>query len=226
MDNLDIKQFNTACDDFVSGKYILANIKVKAIINTINTSEKLTSLVSNCLNGFDFGASFRESVTSAGLVLPHDEKQVIAYCFNVLYNLNEGTVTFLDFLTKYFATSKTSGGDEFKMFAASIIEPFKKAVNKEYETVYQMTPTEDYKNNLFHKLSRVAEANILEIDDIRLKDIEKEELEYLLNAMIKACDNNDKQLIYAIMVGLDYFVKSNKRAKQVYLQLKDCFSIN
>lgn len=223
MDNLDLKQFNLACDDFVSGKYILANIKVKALINCINSNEKLTSLVSNCLEGFDFASTFRESVTSSGIRLPHGDKNIIAYCFNILYNLDEGTVTFLDFLSKYFASSKTSGGEEFKLFASTILGPFKVAVNKLYEEVYQMTAIEDCENNLYHKLARVAEGNIKLIDGIRLKEIEREELQYLLTAIIKASDNNDTELIYALMVGMDYFTKLNKRAKDIYLQLKDCF---
>ena len=108
MDNLDLIQFNNACDDFVAGKYILANIKVKSIINSINASEKLTDLVSNSLEGFDFGVKFRESISSEGLTLPHGDKSVIAYCFNILYNLDEGTVTFIDFLSKYFSKSESA----------------------------------------------------------------------------------------------------------------------
>ena len=89
-----------------------------------------------------------------------------------------------------------------------------------------MTSTEDYQNNLFHKLSRVAEANINVLDEIKLKEIEREELHYLLNAIVEASDKNDKKMIYALMVGMDYFVKANKRAKDIYLQLKDCFAID
>ena len=226
MDNLDLKQFNIACQDFIAGKYILANIKLKTLINSINSSEKLTDLVSNCLDGFDFGLAFKESVTSEGLHLPHGDKQVIAYCFNILYNLDEGTVTFLDFLSKYFGSSKLSGGEEFKLFSTTIIEPFKRAINNEYKLLYQMTKSEEYQNNLYHKLANVAKINLNEIDDIKLKDIEKDELRYLLDAIIISSERNDKKTIYALMVGIDYFVKNNKRAKHIYLQLKDCFSIN
>ena len=143
-----------------------------------------------------------------------------------MYNLNEGTITFLDFLSKYFASSKLSGGEEFKVFANTIIEPFKRAVNNEYKLTYEMTASEDYKNNLYHKLARVAEANISDIDNVKLKEIEKEELVYLLNAIVDASSRNDKKMIYAIMVGFEYFVKCNKRAKDIYLQLKDCFTQN
>ena len=226
MDNLDLIQFNSACDDFIAGKYILANIKVKALINTINDSEKLTTLVSNCLDGFDFSEMFRESVSSTGLTLPTNDKALIAYCFNVLYNLDVGTVTFLDFLTKYFSSDALDGGQEFKLFVNTIIVPFNKAINSEYLRLYEMTCTEDYQNNLYHKLENVAQANLNNIDNIKLKDIEKEELELLLNAIIQASDKNDKKLIYALMIGLEYFVKANQRARDIYLQLKDCFTIN
>lgn len=226
MDNLDLKQFNLACEDFVAGKYILANIKVKALINSINSSEKLTELVSNSLDGFDFGLAFKESVTSEGLQLPQGDKNIIAYCFNILYNLDEGTITFLDFLSKYFSSAKLSGGEEFKLFALTIIEPFKQAINNEYALMYEMTASEDYQNNLYHKLANVAEVNINNLDEIKLKEIEKEELHYLLSAIMEASEKNDKKLIYALMVGMDYFVKHNKRARDIYLQLKDCFTRN
>ncbi len=226
MDNLDLKQFNSACEDFIAGKYILANIKVKALISVITNSEPLKSLVSTSLDGFDFAKVFKDSITSEGLSLPHGDKNIIAYCFNILYNLNEGTITFLDFLSKYFSSAKLSGGEEFKVFANTIIEPFKLAINNEYKLTYEISASDDYKNNLYHKLASVAEANIANIENVKLKEIEKEELQYLLTAIIEASERNDKKLIYAIMVGLEYFVKYNKRAKDIYLQLKDCFTQN
>lgn len=226
MDNLDLKQFNLACEDFISGKYILANIKVKALINAVHSSEKLTDLISNSLENFEFNIEFRNSVTSNGLKLPVDDKSIIAYCFNILYNIDVGTITFLDFLNKYFVSSKMSGGEEFKLFANTIIEPFKKAVNNEYINTYEMTSSIDYQNNIYHKLMNVAQININNIDEFRLKDIEREELQYLLNGIIDASEKNDKKLVYALMVGMEYFVKYNKRAREVFLQLKDCFTIN
>lgn len=226
MDNLDLKQFNLACEDFIAGKYILANIKVKALINSVHSSEKLTDLISNSLEGFDFNSAFRSSVTSSGLELPMDNKQRIAYCFNILYNLDVGTITLMDFLNKYFASSRMTGGEEFKLFATTIIEPFKKAINDEYINMYEITSSVDYQNNIYHKLMNVAQVNLNNIDEFRLKEIEQEELEYLLQGMIDASEKNDKKLVYALMVGLEYFVKYNKRAREVYLQLKDCFTIN
>ena len=227
MANLELSKFNTACDELIAGKYILANIKIKNLINTINQNEQLTSLISSSLDNFDFDMAFKSSVTPSGLQPPIDDKSVIAYCFNILYNLDVGTISILDFLSKYFSSAKTSGGEEFKMFVNTIVFPLKKAVNNQYAEIIKedeqdIVPQDD----LCYKLVNVAQANIANLDEIRLKQIEKEELELLLNAMIEAGESNNKNLIYAVMVGLEYFVKSNKRAKGIYLQLKDCFTIN
>lgn len=224
--NLDLTQFNKACEEFINGKYILANIKIKALINEINNSSQLTDLVSGCLDGFDFATTWRESVTSQGLILPNDDKSIVGYCFNVLYNLDQGTITLLDLLNKYFSSSKLSGGEEFKLFANTIVEPFKTAINKLYNSTYVNTETHEYQSNVYHKLIGVADVNLNSIDEIKLKDIEREELQLLLNAIKDASEKSNQKLVYAIMVGIDYFTKHNKRARSIYLQLQDCFTRN
>lgn len=226
MENIDLKQFNDACEDFLAGKYILANIKLKALLQTINSSEKLTDIVSASLDDFNFDSTFRESIASGRIILPTQDKDIVAYCFNILYNLDIGTITFLDFLNRYFASEELSGGEEFKLFASTIIKPFCDAVNRLYTQTYLLSETVDYQSNIYHKLMKVAEANIENIDELRLKEIESEELVLLLNALITASEKSDKKLVYAVMVGLEYFTKANKRAKGVYLQLKDCFTRN
>ena len=225
MDNLDLKKFNQACDEFASGKYILANVKIKAILSTISDSAKFTELVTECLQDFDFKLAFQNSITEQGLMLPTGDKCVVAYCFNLLYNLNNGRINFLDFLTKYFSKEDVKG-EEFNDFVSNILTPFKNSVNALYQQMYLMTESEDYQNNLFHKLTNIAKCNLDIIDDFKLKEIQKDELSLLLNAMMLASDKNDRKTVYALMVGIEYFTKANKGVKNLYLQLKDCFLRN
>lgn len=226
MDNLDLKQFNQACDEFISGKYILANLKIKSIINCVSENPKLTDLIADCLKDFDFRLAFQTSITEQGLQLPQGEKCITAYCFNVLYNIDNGSVNFLDFLSKYFSGEDITSGEEFRLFVDSIIIPFKTSVNVLYEDMYLMTESEDYQNNVFHKIENVAKCNLDIVDTLKLKEIAKDELDLLLNAFITASDKNDLKTIYALMVGLEYFAKLNKGARSIYLQLKDCFLQN
>ncbi len=226
MDNLELKQFNDACEEFLLGKYILASLKIKAIINTINNSNHLSDILENALSELDFDIAFTQSVTEHGLVLPKTDKQIIAYCYHVLYNIDEGTISFLEFLNKYFSYNHDTGIDQFKLFADTIIKPFSEAVNRLYLKTYSISETVDYQSNVYHKLINVAQIHIDNINDLKLKEIEKEELALLLKALINQSEKSDKKQVYALMVGLEYFVKCNKRAKDIYLQLKDCFIQN
>ena len=225
MDNLDLKKFNQACDEFANGKYILANVKIKAILSAISDSAKFTDLITECLQDFDFKLAFQDSITEQGLILPTGDKCVVGYCFNLLYNINNGSINFLDFLTTYFSKEDVKG-EEFKDFVACIITPFKTAVNALYQEMYLMTDSEDYQNNLFHKLTNISKCNLDIIDDFKLKEIQKDELSLLLNAMMLASDKNDRKIVYALMVGIEYFAKANKGAKTLYLEFKDCFLRN
>lgn len=226
MQNNDLKQFNNACNDFLSGKYILANIKLKAILQSINENEKLTDIVSDCIDGFNFDDKFRESIISGRIILPATDKDIIAYCFNILYNLDIGTVGLMDFINKYFTSDELSGGEEFKLFTNTIIKPFNEAINRLYTQTYLLSDSIDYQSNIYHKLMNISKVNIDNIEKFKLKEIESEELTLLLTALSDACEKSNKKLVYALMVGIEYFVKINKRAKEVYLQLKDCFARN
>lgn len=226
MQNNDLKQFNNACNDFLSGKYILANIKLKAILQSINENEKLTDIVSDCIDSFNFDDKFRESIISGRIILPATDKDIIAYCFNILYNLDIGTVGLMDFINKYFTSDELSGGEEFKLFTNTIIKPFNEAINRLYTQTYLLSDSIDYQSNIYHKLMNISKVNIDNIEKFKLKEIESEELTLLLTALSDACEKSNKKLVYALMVGVEYFVKINKKAKEVYLQLKDCFARN
>ena len=78
--------FNNACDEFISGKYILADIKINSILNIISNDEKISNIVASCIDNYDFNTAFanaqREYENDSSLVLPTDERQVIAFVYN------------------------------------------------------------------------------------------------------------------------------------------------
>lgn len=226
MDSIELKQFNKACEDFLLGKYILANIKIKALLDTIGNNNRLTEIAEKALSELDFTSAFNASITDSGLMLPTEDNQIIAYCYHVLYNIDMGTVSFLDFLNNYFSHDNNTGTDQFKLFADTIIKPFNKAINNIFESTYSKTVTEDEQVNVYHKLKGVAQVNLDNIELVKLKGVEKEELSLLLKAIVIQSERCDKKQVYALMVGLEYFAKFNKKARNIYLQLKDCFEQN
>ena len=64
------------------------------------------------------------------------------------------------------------------------------------------------------------------IDSCKLNMNQKEEFTMLLNSLHMASEKNDKKLVFSLMIGIDYFSKSNKKARNAYYMLEECFENN
>ena len=131
----ELKPFNNICDEFVSGKYILVDIKISSILKLIAEDEKLTNIVNSCLNDYNFVEEFKKHSAlnnqTPYITLPSTEKEVVAFVYNLLYKFKAGNIDFYQFLTTYF-NADNDNNKEFSEFAKSIIIPFKNAINVIY----------------------------------------------------------------------------------------------
>ncbi len=224
MNNIqELIPFNTACDEFIAGRYILAGVKINSLMQLIARDEKLTDIVSTALKGYDFNSAFEKSLENDTLTLPTNDMELIAYVFNLLYRFDNKILNFYDFITKYFDYGTDIAGKEFYNFSNSVIIPFKEAVNKAYSKRHIIVDTNEYQNNYYNKIKAQIKLIISNVDAYKLKMNEKEEFTLLLNALFTASDKNDKKMVYALMVGLDYFSKENRRTRPAFLALEDCF---
>ena len=144
----ELTNLNTACDEFVSGKYILADIKIASILKLIDADEKVKNLVASTLNKFDFVEFFKASIIDNDdetytLVMPTDEKEIIAFVYSLLYRFNTKEIDFYNFLTKFYRADDAVG-QEFKLFAESVILPFKNALNSLYSKRHIIVNSNDY----------------------------------------------------------------------------------
>lgn len=222
--NLDLKAFNESCEDFLNGKYILAEYKISAILKSVTSSDKLKNIVSSCIENYNFSEEFKKVLGDNHVVtLPEDVKGIIAFCFSLLYNIESKNIAFFDFLSEYYGYNDISGLESYKSFAMHIILPFKEAINNVYMKTHILVDTVDYQNNIYNKLKKICNLVLDNIDNYKLKDVYKEEFEILINAMHDACVRNDKETVYAVLVGVDYFSLQHKKTKVVYEQFKECF---
>lgn len=224
MENNELKDFNTACDDFLNGKYILAESKISSILLTLSKNNKLKDIVAECVNNYNFSSAFDEAVGDNGIItLPQDAKGIIAFSFSLLYNIDVKNIDFYDFLTAYYNFDELNNMGSFQLFVNNIVLPFKEAINNVYERTHVLVNSEDYQNNIYNKLKKICTIHLDDLDQFRLRDANREELATLLNCMVTACENNDKNMVYALLIGFEYFCASNKRTKIIYEQFKECF---
>jgi len=226
----ELQPFNNACDEFISGKYILIDLKIQSILNIISNDAKLTNIVNSCLQDYDFNSQAKQHLINnrsdmVGLSLPIVDKEIVAFVYNMLYRFQSKTIDFYEFLKEYY-NAENAGGKEFGEFARTIITPFKNAINSIYSKRHVLVETSDYQNNIYNKIITTIKLILKSLDNYRLNMTQKEEFTMLLNALHIASEKNDKKLVFSLMIGLDYFTKCNKKSRHAYLMLEECFERN
>lgn len=224
----ELQPFNTACDEFISGKYILIDLKISSILNIIAQEEKLKNIVNSCLQDYVFNFKMQKPSLYDEMPtfsLPSTDKDIIAFVYNLLYKFNTKAFDFYDFLKVYY-NAENAGGKEFNEFAKTIIIPFKNAINAIYSKRHVLVDTTDYQNNVYNKIMTTIKLIIKNLDSYKLNMSQKEEFSLLLNALHFASEKNNKKLVFSLMVGLDYFTKCNKKSRHAYLMLEECFENN
>lgn len=222
----ELNQFNNACDEFISGKYILIDLKISSILNIISNNEKLTNIINSCEQDFNFNEQskkyMKNSYDEVYFALPTNEKEIIAFVYNLLYKFSTKAIDFYEFLKVYY-NAENANQKAFNDFAISIIVPFKDAINSIYSKRHVLVETSDYQNNIYNKIITTIKLILKNLENIKLNMNQKEEFTMLLNSLHLASDKNDKKLVFSLMIGLDYFTKCNKKARNAYLMLEECF---
>lgn len=218
--------FNSACDEFVVGKYLLADIKIASILKIVEEDEKIKNIVSYCCENHNFKQAFNNANStndeSPKFIMPTDEKEIVAFVYNLLAAFKNNTINFYDFLNKFYPAENANV--DFINFSNSIILPFKNCINSLYSKRHILVESNDYQNDIYNKIKTTIKLILSNLDKYKLKMTEKEEFTMLLNSLYYASEKNDKKLVYSLMIGLDYFSKCNKKTRTLYLSLEECFA--
>lgn len=128
-----INNFIIACNEFIDGKYILADIKIGKILTAISQSDKLYNLLAESLINYDFDKELNKIQSMnkrdgyAFLTLPDDYNVVVPFVFSLLVEIDSKHLSFGDFLSASFPLSN-SQKEEYEAFGKYIITPFRDAI--------------------------------------------------------------------------------------------------
>ena len=131
----ELDAFVERSDELIDSKYILADIKIVNLLKAIASSDTLLALFKNCLTDFDYVSAQKKylvkskylSEDKGEFVLPPNSRELLAFIFNVLVDIDAKRIDFASFLNKYFYVdgSFSSGYDSF---ITAMIKPFKNTV--------------------------------------------------------------------------------------------------
>ncbi len=245
----ELDLFIEKTDEFIESKYILADIKIVGVLKAIAGSETLLALFKNCLDGFDYFEAKKKYLAPNRLMggnkgeflLPPNSRELLAFIFNVLVEIDNKSIELGEFINKYFFVdgSFSSGYDAF---INAMIKPFRNSVKilmesviegslqdpvealVEEETRRKKIREEDEENlkkekELLQKaygVSVKAIKELLTLDKQRvkiakLKEGSKADITLVIDMLGSVIDSEDKDAVEYAFVAYKYVAKAHKR---------------
>lgn len=129
----NIKSFFVACDEMINGRFILSDIKIAKILNSIANSGVLYDLFAKCMIDFNYKLEFRNAkvnnkVNGGYFVLPNDEKRIIALVFCFLIDVDNNRINLQNFINENFY-SADGYNISYSNFSLNVLVPFKNSVS-------------------------------------------------------------------------------------------------
>ncbi len=140
----ELELFVERVDELIDSKYILADIKIAGLLKAIATADTLLALFKNCLTDFDYAVAQKKylvkskylSENKGEFILPPNSRELLAFIFYVLVEIDAKRIDLGEFINKYFFEdgSFSSG---YNAFINAMIKPFKNSVKILMESVIE-----------------------------------------------------------------------------------------
>lgn len=217
----EIKDFLKACNDFINGKFILAEVKISKVLQEIAKSKDIYNVIAECLNGYDFEREFSKSrannlVGGSNFRLPIESHKIIPLVFCLLVEVDRKRIDFNYFLKTQFSHAETQK-EEYEAFIATVMVPFRDA----FKNMFGIDDKEQEK---------LPEAEVNVLDKPKVEKIEEIKIEQLPEEELEEEDLNDFFISIAKLAEEIKFEtlknKQSKEAIKIYVDgLKEASSI-
>ena len=238
-----LKKFEDACDAVITGKFILADVKIRDLVQTIEESTYIYKIINNCMLNFNFEkelqrAEVKDEYDNSAFIVPDNKYTMIALVFCLLYAFDTKKIDFYDFIKINFSTLAMNG--EYTNFAKSLILPFKNAILSYYEEDEAQEPDYDMQNSYvdpkymadyeqnkkeetsFDKISQSINAIIEKIYvDRKIKEQEKQEHLYVLKSTEYCLKYEDMRLVSSFVTCFDSMAKKIRSVQFLLTEVKN-----
>lgn len=247
-----LKDFFSACNEMIDGRFILSDIKIAKILNAIAESSIIYDLISKCLINFNYDLELRNAKTNNRVnggyfKMPNEEHKIIALVFCMLLDTEHKKLNLQQFITDNFY-SPQGYNISYSNFAMVMLIPFKNSIMhqlncKEDGTMLENTeeqvlesqikmelpPTQkeisDAKQKLHFANLRVALTELVAAlkTSNKIKVDQKEELLIVSNAIADAIKHENIKYISALVIAFQYAFKNNRSLRPVYHKFLNAF---
>jgi len=244
----ELDAFIERADELVNSKYILADIKLANLLKAIASSDTLIALFKNCLTDFDYYQAQNKyliknkfiSNDKGEFILPPNSRELLAFIFNVLVDIDSKRIDLAQFLNKYFYVDGSFSAS-YDAFVTAMVKPFKNSVKMLMDSVIEgklQNPVEalveeetrrakqkekDEENAVKEKelLEKNFGENIKKIKEILLEDKQvlknskydekvQKEINLIIDMLANVLESEDKDAIEYAFLAYKYMTKAYK----------------
>ncbi len=245
----ELDNFLLYTNDLIESKYILADIKIVAVLKSIASSKTILALFANAMENFDYASAQKKYLVKSSYlnsdkgeyVIPQNPKDILALVFNVLMEIDSKKLSLSYFIDKYFYSDGSTIA-QYNAFVNQMIVPFRDTVKILMEGIISgeiADPTLEKKEKSndnekrgesFGKAIKTVKTLLLadkkKIKESKLKPNEKSDLTMVVDMMANVIDSNDKDAIDYAFIAYRYAVKAHpillkRRTKKVGNFIKD-----
>ncbi|MBP3431582.1 MAG: hypothetical protein J6K39_01830 [Clostridia bacterium] len=245
---LDVQKFVLECNDMLSGKFLDLNKRLDKFLAVLTASEDIIDFLADCLEDFDEDEEFANAFSvdkktgSVKATMPSDDKRKLALSTTIFNDIINDKLNTNQFLETYFQDRKLT---PMQNFLEKIIRPYRDLICKYFEIDTSISAEDIRKQLEEEKLQKKEEEKLAEenqfphLDEL-LAEIEKtcnqilsmlkfqkkrtdvlDDIEFITNSIIKACEKRDLMVINGLVIGLNYAGKKIKTIKTFVTDLNN-----
>ena len=242
----ELNLFLERADELIDSKYILADVKLASFLKSIASSQTLLALFQNCLSDFDYHVAQKKyfvksqhlSTDKGEFILPPNSRELLAFIFTILVDIDAKRIDFGTLLNKYFFVDGSYSAS-YDAFINAMIKPFKNTVkmlmesviegklqdpiealteeeNKRAKEKEEREQTEKREKELLLKAYGASLKAIKEmlledktkIKNSKLSDDVKTEITLIIDMLANVLDSEDKDAIEYAFVAYKYVAKT------------------
>lgn len=241
---LDVERFIVECSDMLSGKFFDLRKRLEKFLSVMEQSDDVLDLLADSLDSVDYETEFEKAfyvdkktgVARAGL--PVDDTKKLGLCVSLFNDLVNDKINSNQFLETYFQDKKMTS---MQNFLEKVIRPFRDAICKHFGVSENLTvddlnrhilenepeEVEEEKEEFPHLDELLAEVvktsnqilAILKFEKKRTNNLD--DLEFVVGAIIQACEKKDLMVINGLVIGLEYVARKFKNVRHLVTDMNN-----
>lgn len=210
-----MQRFFIACDELISGKYILADNKISEVLKAIAASEELTGLFTAVTERFDYPAAKQKYLrypsepggTKGAAYLPAERGDLIAFIFCLLVDFDTKVMRLQDFLRKFFHEDGSFTAS-YTLFVERMIRPFRDIVRDCFPELARPGSVSREREEALDKIGEIINLERGRMLRATLNPVDADACTLILDELYAAAGRRDTAELKALLCGYSYFLNT------------------